>query len=768
MGVLQNSVSGWDPQVAPASSAAWELARCCLFRTLLSYAAGTTAQGGTELRPDLASALPDVSTDGLSWTFHLRSGLHYAPPLQNVEITAPDVVRGLERLMDPATVGFGWPYFPGLLTPVIEGAQAFADGKASSISGLEVPDPHTLTVRLTRPNGDLGYLLATWMAVPIPPNPSDPTARYGVAQGHPGNYAGYAVSSGPYMVQGSEGVDFSKPSVEQVPAAGIRRDTVTLVRNPSWDPATDPLRPAVVDAIEVHRIPVPPLPNDPDGERAAGVAEDHGWRDVEAGKLDLLLDADLSATRFRRYRDDPAASARVYTAEGDIVNYIGINVAEPPFDDVHVRRALNLVVDRAALLAANEPSGLPLAPQHHIGLDSQEANLLVNYDPFPTSADQGDVAAARQEMSRSHYDRNHDGRCDATVCQSVLLLGHPDFEGYDRLQRELSAIGIGARIRVGDRFYTSYGQPELHVGLRIFDGWAKDYPSAATLFPQFFGGDFIAASLGCCNDGMVGASSMLLKRSGYPAGPVPTVDARIDRCQSLLFQAEVRCWAELDQVLTGEVVAWVPLWVELDGRLASSRVASMTMDQSVPQPLPALDHVALTADAIAEGGSTPSHPSAEPPSSGTDTPALDGTYRLRVSPGMAHAAGMEECDQEQALGTFTLEVSGGRWQMLQTVTVPASVWERYPFYCPQPFPNLYRSESAGSIDQAADRVVLRSDDAPLTAGATWTLAWSPSGSGVDMRVIRGPHLWWPGAKTFPYRPGDFPWAAGTWERIGTS
>src|SRR5262249_47557882 len=66
-----------------------------------SYNGQSTRGGGTLLRPDLATRLPDVSADGLTWTFHLGPGLHYAPPLQTTEITSADFVRSVERLLGP-------------------------------------------------------------------------------------------------------------------------------------------------------------------------------------------------------------------------------------------------------------------------------------------------------------------------------------------------------------------------------------------------------------------------------------------------------------------------------------------------------------------------------------------------------------------------------------------------------------------------------------------------------------------------------------------
>jgi peptide/nickel transport system substrate-binding protein len=85
-----------DPQRGYTFAAAG-MGRCCLFRTLFSYNGRSTEQGGTELHPDLADGPPEVSADGLTWTFHLRPGLRFAPPFEDTTITSVDLVRALER-----------------------------------------------------------------------------------------------------------------------------------------------------------------------------------------------------------------------------------------------------------------------------------------------------------------------------------------------------------------------------------------------------------------------------------------------------------------------------------------------------------------------------------------------------------------------------------------------------------------------------------------------------------------------------------------------
>ena len=235
-----------DPQLDLTLYESLELWRCCLVRTLLSHNGQSAAEGGARLQPDLAASLPEVSADGLTWTFRLKPGLHYGPPLEDVEITAGDFVRDFHRLLAPSIGSyFAYDYL------VIEGAAEYYDGTAASISGIEAPDDHTLVFRLTEPAGDFGARLAGTSTGPLPPNPAQPDATTGIAAGADAGYGRFLVSSGPYMLEGSEALDFSVPAAQRTPVAGFTPGRIVLVRNPSWDPASDDLRPAYADRIEI-------------------------------------------------------------------------------------------------------------------------------------------------------------------------------------------------------------------------------------------------------------------------------------------------------------------------------------------------------------------------------------------------------------------------------------------------------------------------------------------------------------------------------------
>jgi ABC-type transport system substrate-binding protein len=88
---------------------------------------------GTKLIPDLAADLPEVSPDGLTYTFHLKDGARFGPPVSR-EIVARDIAYAFERIGTPSLVAqYGFYY------GVIEGMAEFQAGEAEAISGIETP-----------------------------------------------------------------------------------------------------------------------------------------------------------------------------------------------------------------------------------------------------------------------------------------------------------------------------------------------------------------------------------------------------------------------------------------------------------------------------------------------------------------------------------------------------------------------------------------------------------------------------------------------------
>ena len=342
------------------------------------------------------------------------------------------------------------------------------------------------------------------------------------------------------------------------------------MRNPSWSPANDSVRTPRPDRIEFYLV------RSPDDAESL----------VRSGALDIVLNAAAAPEVVSRWLDDPELRPRVALAPADGMGFLFVNLAIPPFDDVHVRRAMNLAVDRLAVVEAMDAPGSPYRRDvfTHLALDSYEDNLLLSYAP-PGVEPEGDLAAAQEEMRLSGYDSDRDGRCDARACSGIQLVANdaalPAVEAARVIAERLERIGLDLRVTPleGDEYFAGYEDPTVHVPLRV-DGWIKDYPNASSFFPVLLHGD----NIGSTNLSMAGASPAQLRRYGYEVRAVPDVDDRIANCDALVYRAQTRCWAKLDQYLIEQVVPWIPLTEFIHGWLLSERVADVAIDASIGVP----------------------------------------------------------------------------------------------------------------------------------------------------------------------------------------
>ena len=192
----------------------------------------------TVASPDLATALPVISNNGLKETVTIRSGVMWntSPPRA---VTAADVVRGIKRACNPSPVSFG-----GMadFEATIEGLSSFCTGYPSAaatnaaalksyveghnVSGITTAG-NTITFTLTKP--------APWLvgAMTLSPFSAVPIEAENALPGTPGVY-NHMYSDGPYQ------------QVSYTPKKEIK-----FTRNPVWNASTDPLRKAYVDAINV-------------------------------------------------------------------------------------------------------------------------------------------------------------------------------------------------------------------------------------------------------------------------------------------------------------------------------------------------------------------------------------------------------------------------------------------------------------------------------------------------------------------------------------
>jgi len=532
---------------------------------------------GTEVFPDLATDVPQVSDDGLTYTIKLKEGLMYAPPLEDVEITAGDFIRPIER-----GYTIGGPYMG--YYDAIEGAPEYASKDADSISGMKAVDDYTLEITLTEPIGDFEYRFAMPATAPIPPNPSDPKAKFGVAEGHDESYGPFLVASGPYMFDGSEKLDFSQSPDEQEPVSGYRTArSMLLVRNPSWD--QDDLRKAYVDEVDVSIQP------GADGSALAkAVAND---------EYDTTYGNGVSPKTLQDFTTDPELQDQIFYNPSFGNYYLSMNLAIPPFDDLALRRAVNFAVNKEGWrrFSGGEVSG---SIATHYTPDSLLGGLLEDYDYYATPNNAGadspeGLASAKEEMKQSKYDTDQDGICDAPECEGVLAVGvvGTEAEAADALiASNLEKIGIKLDLKSLENAsaYKQIWDPEAHVALAMFTGWLMDYPDPYTF--QWFTnyGPNILDSYNS-NFSLIGATPEQLKGYGYDITTVPGMNEKIDECIALAGDERVQCWADADKMLNEEVAAYVPLIISQNVNIVSSCVTNYQW--SVFDSGTAFDQVAL-------------------------------------------------------------------------------------------------------------------------------------------------------------------------------
>jgi peptide/nickel transport system substrate-binding protein len=540
------------------SSFGWAIYSNLLLRTLVTYRHVEGAEGNEPV-PDLAIELPEPTDGGTTYTFHLKDGVKFGPPVGR-DVTAADIVYAFERIAS-RKVGSQYPFhYSGL----IEGWHEFRRGDADHISGIDALDPRTIVFHLTRPAGDFLERVSLPATAPVP-------REVGHCFEELGDYGRYVIASGPYMLEGSEDLDIEHGCKRMKRIKGFDpADRMTLVRNPNYDPTTDSLEiresfpDKVVFEIYAHASSM--------------------FHDIEMGLLESAVN-EPSPHRIRRYQTDSGLSATLHSAPLDRTWYLTMNLTQRPFDDPHIRKAVNLVIDKAAVRdkwggeIAGRIATHVLPPDITAGHPTAE-----EYDPYASRDHGGDVVAAREDMKQSRYDRDHDGRCDARACRDVLALTRnygPWKRMADGIAADLRRIGIDLDVDRRADFYTPIQVIDENIPMGLGPGWGKDYPDGGTFMPFLFGRRGLRC-VGNTNYSLVGATPRTKKSCGAKGdfSSLPSVDQAIADCEATpAGDGRNGCWIDLDKHVMERVVPWVPYLWDNQVSLIGASVSKYEFDQ---------------------------------------------------------------------------------------------------------------------------------------------------------------------------------------------
>jgi len=413
----------------------------------------------TELVPEIASQWK-ISNDGKKYHFTIRKNAFFH---DGTPVTAHDVVRSYERILNPKTLSpQSWMF------KQIDGSLDFIEGSSQSVKGLIAKNDSSLIIKLNAPFSPFIQYLAM---------PSSAIINHrGV-----GSINEIPSGSGPWKL-----------------ARWERGGKIQLTRNEKYW-GRKPMESGLIFRI----IP----------EAMTRSAE------FEAGNLDLLT---IPSTEIQRWNEHPKYGDRVVYVDELNIWYIGLNCAVPPFNDVRVRKAMNLSLDREKYLHLLVPGGKlasgPIPP------------ILLKYNgfnPLPYNPEK-----AIRLLESCGYPQGF---------QTELWVGGGSemFHVLEAFQSDWSAVGINVKIVQSDwnvfKAAVRNGQPPMY-----YLNWTADYPDAENfLYPLFY------------------STESMTKRNRYSN---LILDDIILQIQSLSYGTERTSLIQKANSILLDEVPWVFLW----------------------------------------------------------------------------------------------------------------------------------------------------------------------------------------------------------------
>ncbi|MEA2506351.1 MAG: peptide/nickel transport system substrate-binding protein [Actinomycetota bacterium] len=495
-------------------------------RTLISYPESPELAKQIIPAPDLATALGDHNVANTRWTYHLRPGLEYGKGLGGVDVSGvtghpvktADIRYAIERLYNPA-VGGGFPIYYDNIVGANRCRRAATYG--CHISGIHTPNDSTIVFNLTQPTGDWDMRMALPATAPVPRKAA---SKYDNSKDS--NYDSHVVSSGPYYVA------TYKPGRK-----------IIMKRNTTWDPASDPIRKAYPDEIDWKQGFDPNVCN----------------AEVASGHHDLTLDCPATGTELRKVSQ---LGTRFLNGPQPCTYYLFLDTKVKPFDNINVRRAVNLIINKnnlrrrtpgGAFSGALASSILPLGVLGHLG--------TALYDPFPSSANNGNVGAARALMKKAGYGGGYHKRLLFFAAPTDSTPGQ-----ISSVRADLKKIGIDKVTQGPSDLLPSpqyYQDPASRTGLG-FASWCADLPSPDSfLTPLLYGPDLKART-----------------NNNYSQVNDPELNSLIRKAQAADPAHASAAWTAANKRGT-ELAALVPIRWSFARVLVSARLRNAYYDQSL-------------------------------------------------------------------------------------------------------------------------------------------------------------------------------------------
>ncbi|MGW0434100.1 ABC transporter substrate-binding protein [Micromonospora sp. NPDC003197] len=450
---------------------------------------------------DLATDTGTTTDGGRTWKFTLKDGVKFD---DGTPVTTKDIKYGVERLYDPAKV-LGPKYVPQWLSgsDYTKAYQGPAKGGSLPDNVVETPDDKTIIFRLKDVHAEFPFAVAMPYTSPVQ------KSRDGKA------YDNAPVSTGPYKVEGHD-------------------DTkLTLVRNPHWDPATDPIRHNYPDRWEVKF-----------GLQTQQATQQF-IADVGPDRNAISLSFGIDSQYAEQVQTRAELKARLLSGVNPYVYYYAINTTR--VTDLNVRKAILTAFPKQQV---RQIQGGPAYGDFATTILSPTVQGFSNYDLFnvpPT----GDPDAAKKLLAGATptivyaYQQTEANERIAVAVQQGL-----EKAGFKIVKKPVSA----------ETWYDESNKKDNGFDL-YSGGWASDWPGGSGFIPVLFDGRTIA-------DGTY----------NYARYNDATVNAEIDRIAAIGDVAEQNAqWMALDKKIM-EQVPVVPYVYGRTTRLHGSNVGGAELD----------------------------------------------------------------------------------------------------------------------------------------------------------------------------------------------
>lgn len=456
---------------------------------------------------DLATNSGEQSDGGKTWTYHLKDGIKFQ---DGTPITSKDIRWSVERTFAPFVTN-GPVYLQQWLANVTgtDYRKLLPDGpykgKHLADTLLSTPDAKTVVFHFPKAQTDTPYLFAM-PGYAVVDSAKDTQAKYDKAP----------VASGPYMIKNFD-----------------QGKSMTLVKNPNWDPNTDSARHQYVDTFAITF-------NHQNEDSTKRLMSDSGENQTSVS-FDNTVDTDNTPTVV----GTPAIYKRTVAGYQPFVGQIDFNMKK--LTDINVRKALALAIPTKSVYQA---LGASYGAEYAGGFISPALAGYQKADPLGKVANpNGDQVAAKKILTDAGKlnTKITYAYANSTAGQqySVSIAAALKAAGFDVQRKELPADTYYDLVGKVDNPYDMYAQ-----------AWGSDWPSALTVIPPVFDGRTIAD-----------------QAPNYSHVNDPHINSEIDRISALTDPKQAQAaWFALNTYIETQVIPAVPTVYYKELQLFGSKI----------------------------------------------------------------------------------------------------------------------------------------------------------------------------------------------------